>query len=166
MCGGSDALCKEPRSLGTARRGKDRGRRQRGLLFVMDKRSAKLDYKLTHRPMGVFQIRNKKDDKVFVDSSLNVPGKINRHIFALKAGLHAAKRLQLAWNELGEDSFEFEVLEDVLPRTDTNYDYAADVQTLEDLWLEKLQPFGDNGYNDRKLTREQRLQMIAANRKL
>lgn len=132
----------------------------------MDKAAAKLEYKLSHRPMGVFQIRNKVNDKVFIDSSLNVPGKINRHMFTLKAGLHAAKRLQADWNELGEENFEFEVLEDVSPRADANYDYAADVNTLEDLWLEKVQPFGDNGYNDRKLTREQRLQMIAANRKI
>jgi len=132
----------------------------------MDKAAAKLDYKLSHRPMGVFQIRNKISGKVFIDSSLNVPGKINRHTFTLKAGLHAAKRLQADWNELGEEGFEFEVLEDVPPRADSNYNYAADVNTLEDLWLEKLQPFGDNGYNDRKMTREQRLQMIAANRKI
>lgn len=132
----------------------------------MDRRSAKLDYKLGHRPMGVFQIRNTVNDKVFVDSSLNVPGKINRHMFALKAGLHAAKRLQADWNELGEEKFVFEVLEDVEPRSDAGYDHAADVRTLEELWLDKLRPFGDNGYNDRQLTREERLQMIAANRKL
>lgn len=60
--------------------------------------------------MGVFQIRNTVNDKAFVDSSTNVPSKINRHTFELKAGLHAAKRLQADWTELGEDSFEFEVL--------------------------------------------------------
>ncbi|MEP6947303.1 MAG: GIY-YIG nuclease family protein [Acidobacteriota bacterium] len=132
----------------------------------MDKRAAKLDYKLNHRPMGVFQIRNTANDKVFVDSSLNVPGKINRHTFSLKAGLHSAKRLQADWVELGENSFVFEVLEDVEPRSDADYDYASDIKTLEGLWLDKLEPFGDNGYNDRELTREERLQMIRANRKL
>ena len=132
----------------------------------MDKRTAKLDYKLNHRPMGVFQIRNMINDKVFVDSSLNVPGKINRHTFSLKAGLHAAKRLQADWAELGEESFVFEVLENVEPRSDANYNYAADVKTLEALWLDKIQPYGENGYNDRELTRVERLQMIRANRKL
>ena len=74
--------------------------------------------------------------------------------------------LQADWNEFGEDAFEFETLEDVVPRTDPNYDYAADLEMLEDLWLEKLEPYGDKGYNERKKTREERLQMIAANRKL
>jgi hypothetical protein len=130
----------------------------------MDRAAAKLEYKLSHRPMGVFQIRNTTNDKVFVDSSTNVPGKINRHTFALKAGLHASKALQADWFELGETAFEFETLEPVEPRDDQKYNYAADLLTLEDLWLEKLEPYGDKGYNERKKTREERLQMIAANR--
>ncbi|CAN5423920.1 hypothetical protein BH10ACI2_BH10ACI2_14590 [soil metagenome] len=132
----------------------------------MDKAAAKLEYKLSLRPMGVFQIRNTTNDRVFVDSSLNVPGKINRHKFALNAGQHASKVLQKDWNELGETAFEFETLEDVLPRTEANYDYAADIKTLEDLWLEKLEPYDDRGYNERKLTRDERLAMIRRNRKL
>ena len=132
----------------------------------MDKAAAKLEYKLSHRPMGVFQIRNTTNDKIFVDSSVNVPGKINRHRFTLNAGLHASKPLQADWNELGEAAFEFETLEPVEPRDDQNYDYAADLTTLEDLWLEKLGPYGEKGYNERKMTREERLRMIAANRKL
>jgi len=132
----------------------------------MDKAAAKLEYKLSHRPMGVFEIRNTANGKVFVDSSLNIPGKINRHKFQLNAGAHPSKELQRDWNDLGENCFEFETLEDVLPRPDSNYDYAADIETLEDLWLEKLEPYGEKGYNERKKTREERLRMIAANRKL
>ena len=132
----------------------------------MNKKDAKLEYKLSHRPMGVFQIRNTKNDKIFVDSSTNVPGKINRHVFSLKAGLHRSKPLQAEWNEFGEGVFEFETLEPVEPRDDQNYDYAADLVVLEDLWLEKLTPYGDMGYNEKKKTREERLQMIAANRKV
>jgi hypothetical protein len=132
----------------------------------MDKRTAKLEYKLSHRPMGVFQIRNKVNDKVLVDSSPNIPGKINRVTFQLNAGSHPSRSLQSDWNTLGKDAFEFETLEDVQPRSDANYDYAADIETLENLWLEKLEPYGDKGYNERKKTREERLQMIAANRKL
>lgn len=132
----------------------------------MDKAAAKLEYKLSHRPMGVFQIRNTKNDKVFVDSSLNVPGKINRHKFQLNAGVHPSKALQADWNQQGSAEFEFEILEDVLPRDDQNYDYAADLECLEDLWLEKLEPYETRGYNEKKKTREERLEMIAANRKI
>ena len=116
--------------------------------------------------MGVFQIRNKVNEKLFIDSSTNVPGKINRHKFALRANGHASKSLQADWNELGPDAFEFEVVEPLEPRDDPNYNYGSDLEILENLWLEKLEPYGDKGYNERILTRDQRLQMIAANRKL
>ena len=129
----------------------------------MDKKAALLEYKLSHRPMGVFQIRNSVNGKVFVDSSTNIPGKVNRHKFALNMGNHASKLLQADWDEFGEAAFEFEVLEDVRPRADVNYDYAADVATLESLWLEKSEPYGDKGYNERKLTRDERLNMIRDN---
>ena len=116
--------------------------------------------------MGVFQIRNKTNGKVFIDSSNNVPGKINRHRFALNAGQHASKSLQADWNELGESAFEFETIEPLEPRDDLGYDYRSDLKTLEELWLDKVRPFGRNGYNEKKLTREERLRMIAANRNL
>ena len=129
----------------------------------MDKKAALLEYKLSYRPMGVFQIRNTTNGKVFVDSSTNIPGKINRHRFALNMGKHASALLQADWTAMGETVFEFETIEPVEPREDTDYDYAADLVTLEDLWLEKLAPYGDRGYNQRKMTREERLRMIAAN---
>lgn len=130
----------------------------------MKRKEAIREYKMSHRPMGVFQIVNNRNGKVFIDSSTNIPGKINRHRFALNAGSHSSKALQSDWNQSGEDAFEFEVLEPVEPRDDPKYDYKADIDVLEDLWLEKIEPYGDKGYNERKKTREERLSMIAANR--
>jgi hypothetical protein len=127
----------------------------------VDKKAVLREYKLSHRPMGVFQIVNKQNGKVFVDSSNNVPGKINRHKFALNHGSHASKSLQADWNELGQDAFEFETIEPVEPRDDPNYNYKSDLEFLEDLWLEKLKPYDENGYNIRKKTRDERLRMIS-----
>jgi hypothetical protein len=131
----------------------------------MNKKDAIREYKMSHRPMGVFQIRNKTNGKVLIDSSNNIPGKINRHTFALNAGQHGSRSLQADWNEFGSSAFEFETIEPLEPRDDPKYDYRSDLETLEELWLEKVQPFGENGYNERKMTLEERLRMIAANRK-
>lgn len=131
----------------------------------MDKRAAKLDYKLSHRPMGIFQIRNLKNDKVFIGSTPNLDVVFNRHKFQLSAGGHPSKPLQKDWNELGEENFAFEILEELPYRDDPNYDHSSDLEVLEDLWLEKLEPYGDKGYNERKKTREERLRMIAQNRR-
>lgn len=131
----------------------------------MDKKAAKLEYKASRRPMGVYLIRNLVNGKVFVGSTMNLDAVFNSIRFKLYAGAHPSKSLEADWKEYGTGKFEFEVLEEIFPREDANYDYAADLETLEDLWLEKLQPYGDQGYNEKKKTSEERLRMIATKRK-
>jgi group I intron endonuclease len=132
----------------------------------MNKKELKREYKQTLRQMGVFQIRNTANNKVFIGSSLNLDGIFNRHEFQLKMGGHPNKALQADWNQFGAENFEFEILEELFPRENPGYDYRADLEVLEDLWLEKLEPYGDKGYNERKKTREERLRMITAKRNL
>ena|SRR5688572_3147196 len=127
----------------------------------MDKKAAKLAYKASRRPMGIFQIRNEVSGRIFVGSSMDLAAMFNRIRFQLFAGAHPNKELEADWKRLGADKFTFEVLEELIPREDANYDYRADLETLEDLWLEKLQPYGERGYNERKKTSEERLRMIA-----
>jgi hypothetical protein len=133
---------------------------------VIDKKAAILEYKMSHRPMGVYQIRNTVNGKVWIDSSTNVPAKYNRYRLNLELGSHPSKALQADWKEFGEEAFLFEMLEPLEPRDDLRYDYKSDLEVLEDLWLEKVEPYGDKGYNEPKKSREERLRMIAANRKL
>jgi hypothetical protein len=130
----------------------------------MNKKDLKREYKENPRPMGVFQIRNLTNEKVFVGSSMNLEGIFNRSGFQLKMDGHPNKALQKDWNELGADKFAFEVLEELPPRENPGYDYKADLEVLEDLWLEKLEPYDDKGYNERKKTTAERLRMMAANR--
>lgn len=132
----------------------------------MDKKAAKLAYKASRRPIGVFQIRNLANGKVFVGSTMDLTAMFNRIRFQLYAGAHPNKPLEADWKQYGTGKFEFEILEEIFPREDLNYDYAADLETLEDLWLEKLEPYGEKGYNEKKKTREERLRMIADNRKM
>lgn len=128
----------------------------------MNRKDLKREYKETPRPMGVFQIRNLTNEKVFVGSSVNLDGIFNRYRFQLIAGNHPNKSLQADWNEAGAESFAFEVLEELEPRE--NLDNKKELEFLEDLWLENLEPYGKKGYNERKKTREERLRMIASKR--
>lgn len=132
---------------------------------MIDKKEAKRNYAASPRPMGVFAIRNAANGKSFVTASLDLPGSFNRHRFQLNAGVHKSRNLQADWNEIGEGGFEFEILEELPPRTEPGYDYSGDLEVLEDIWLEKLEPYGENGYNEKKKTREERLRMIAENRR-
>jgi group I intron endonuclease len=128
------------------------------------KKQLKQEYAQTPRAAGVFQIRNTVNEKVFVGSNTNLSGIFNRHEFQLKADGHPNKKLQSDWNEFGAEKFAFEVLEEVEPRDNPNYDLRADLEFYENIWLEKLEPYGERGYNEKKITRDERLKMIAANR--
>jgi hypothetical protein len=128
----------------------------------MDKKALKLNYLQAPRPIGIFAVRNLVNEKMFIGQSVNLDGIFNRIKFQLKANCHTQKDLQADWNEFGSEKFEFEVLEQLELRE--NLDIKKELEFLEDLWLEKYKPFRNCGYNEPKKTREQRLQMIAANR--
>ena len=131
---------------------------------MKDKRQLKREYQQTPRPMGIFVIRNNRNDKVLVGSALNLPGIINRHRFALERGVHANKRLQADWNEAGSDNFAFEIVDELSPSVQGEVDYRKELTSLEDLWLKRLQPYGERGYNEPKISREERIRRIAAKR--
>ena len=132
---------------------------------MSDKKKERIrEYKLNHTPMGVYQIRNLVNEKVLVGASPNLTGIINRHKFALEMGKHANAALQADWNEFGADKFAFEILDEIAPIEGADHDYREDLNSLEELWLEKLEPFGEKGYNEKKMSREERLRMIARNR--
>lgn len=128
----------------------------------MNKKDLKRQYKQALRPMGVYQIRNLVNEKVFIGSAFNLDGVFSKNKFQLDAGIHLNKSLQTDWDALGTDNFVFEILEEFSPRE--NLDLQGELSFLEDLWLEKSEPYGNKGYNERKKTREERLQMIAANK--
>jgi len=121
----------------------------------------KKNYQQNAPPMGVFLIRNTVNDRVFLGSSLNLPGIINRQKFQLANGNHPNKELQSDWNELGSNKFAFEIVDELPARAGAGVDYRAELNSLENLWLEKLRPFGDRGYNQRPLTRAERLRRIS-----
>ena len=129
-----------------------------------DRKTVKYEYQQAGVPMGVFLIRNNTNDKVFVAAGRNLSGIINRHRFQLMAGSHPNKSLQMDWSQLGSQNFAFEILEEFSPPDNTQIDEARELAFMEDLWLEKLQPFDGRGYNERKLSREEKLRRIAANR--
>ncbi len=52
------------------------------------KKELKDEYKQMKFPMGVFQIRNIRNNKVFIDNSINMKSKLNRHKMELKYGNH------------------------------------------------------------------------------
>ncbi len=113
----------------------------------MDKKALLREYKETPRPMGVYQIRNTVNGKLLIGTSVNLPAILNRHRAALRMGSHQNRELQKDWTEFGPEAFEFEELDTLTPPERPDYKPSDDLRALEELWLDKLSPFGARGYN-------------------
>jgi hypothetical protein len=100
--------------------------------------------------MGVYQIKNKANGKIYIESCKNLAGTRNSRLFQLRMGKVAFSReLQKDLNEFGADSFEFSVL-GVLPKSGPGDNIERQLVALKLQWQEKLQPFAERGYNSLK----------------
>jgi group I intron endonuclease len=118
------------------------------------RKELQLEYKERVKPSGVYQVKNLVSGKVLLGSSLNLEGLLNRNRFTLRNNSHTNKELQKDWNKLGPDQFVFEILEVVQVKDDPNFNLKDELTLLEQIWLEKLQPFGERGYNTSDRIRE------------
>jgi group I intron endonuclease len=105
------------------------------------------EYKERIKPAGIFQVKNMENGKVLLGSSLNLEGPLNSHRFMLNIGSHTNKVLQADWDKFGPDKFVFEILEVVQVQDNPNFNLKDELTLLEQIWLERLQPFGEQGYN-------------------
>jgi precorrin-6B methylase 1 len=110
------------------------------------KRELKQQYKEIKIDAGVYQVKNIQNQKVFITSTRNLKT-LNGKLFMLKNGNFTNNKLQQDLNEFGADAFVIEVLE-VLKKPEEGYfDEKDALKKLEEKWLEKVQPFGEDGYN-------------------
>ena len=82
--------------------------------YIMNtKRENKNAYKQMKFRIGIFQIKNLKNNKVFLNTSTDLDRAFNSDLFRLKSGLHSNKELQNDWKELGSDAFQLDVLDEL-----------------------------------------------------
>jgi group I intron endonuclease len=114
---------------------------------MMSKQDLKREYRERKKPAGIFQVKNTVNGKVLLGSSLNLEGPLNSHRFMLTIGKHRNAALQKDWNDSGPEAFVFEILEVVKVPVDPDFNLSDELTLLEQIWIEKLQPFGERGYN-------------------
>jgi hypothetical protein len=120
----------------------------------MDRKDLKREYKETEQLAGIYQVRNRINGKIFVKASSNIPAAFNSIKFQLKLGSgFFDASFNREWKEYGEENFEFTVLEELKPSDSEFFDEKAELAKLEEKWIGKLQPFGDSGYNRKKIER-------------
>src|ERR1700726_4028557 len=87
---------------------------------------------------GIYRIVNTLNGKFYIGSAVNLRIRRKNHFVTLRNNAHKNPYLQRAFNKHGEQAFTFEVIELVL---------VPFLIEREQHWFEKLQPFGQNGYN-------------------
>jgi hypothetical protein len=111
------------------------------------KKEIKDSYKQMKFKVGVFQIRNIINNKIYVESSTNLVAIWNRHKFQLNSGLHPNTDLQNEWTMFGQEYFVYEILSEIKQDDTKKIDYRKEAKQLELMLIEELQPFNDMGYN-------------------
>ncbi len=107
----------------------------------------KRSYKEAPPPMGVYAVRCLANGKVLVGASANVQGMLNRIRFELTTGMDRLPALLEDWRRYGAEQFTFEVLDVLKPSEEPGVDAKEELAVLEALWLDRLKPFGESGYN-------------------
>jgi hypothetical protein len=86
---------------------------------MMNRGEMTREYKNSLRPMGIVQVKNIKNGRVYLTASANTAGTINSIQFQLKTGSFLpSPGLIKDWKEWGEKSFVFEVLDELKPVDD------------------------------------------------
>lgn len=104
-------------------------------------------YKLKKFRIGVFQIRNSINEKIYVDSSVNLEAIWNRIRVELNFGNHRNEMLQKEWSAFGEENFRFEVLSEIEQKDGDTIDYNKEAKQLAEMFIDELKPFEERGYN-------------------
>ena len=113
------------------------------------KKALKQAYKEMHFRKGVYRLRNKRNNKVFIGSSMDVDRAWNSLRAQLQGGHHANEALQRDWLEQGETDFAYEIVETLKENNDPATDYKQEIKTLEKLVMMELEPFGEKGYHQK-----------------
>ena len=113
------------------------------------RKELKEEYKQKKYQMGVFQIKNKVNGKIFISSSIDLQAIWHSQKLQLDFGNHSNYELQNDWNKYGADNFIYEILDEIKQKDDKPQDNAKDVKALEEMIISELQPFDDKGYNKR-----------------
>jgi group I intron endonuclease len=89
---------------------------------------------------GIYKIINIKTGKFYLGSSNNIKKRWKIHKSSLRHNRHHSIHLQRAWNKYGENSFKFELVEEI----------TENLLEIEQNYLDKLKPY-ETGYNTSKV---------------
>jgi hypothetical protein len=96
--------------------------------------------------IGVYQIKNLLNNKIFIASSMNLDASWDEEQKVLNKGLHLCHDLNSDWKKDGKENFKYEILAEI-STLDSKLDYEKGLYLLESKLKEEVQPYGEMGYN-------------------
>ncbi|APU59637.1 GIY-YIG nuclease family protein [Clostridium botulinum] len=102
-------------------------------------------YKQLKTYMGVIKITNNVNGKIYIDSCPNLKNQWLTLQIQLTMGKHNKSQLIKDWKEFGSEAFTYEVLEE--KEADDVTDMKWELKKMKKSWLQKLEPYGERGYN-------------------
>jgi hypothetical protein len=114
---------------------------------MLNKKEIIKEYKNQKHPVGIFAVKNKPDNKMFIGTSLNLPAKIRGITFELEMGSIAYSKLAEDYKKFGKDQFEITILDQIEVKDETDKELRLELETLEEMWVEKLTSEGVSFYN-------------------
>lgn len=94
--------------------------------------------------IGIYCIKNTCNGHCYIGQSGRIPRRFTEHKTKLRKGRHRNQRLQKAWTEFGEESFEFSILEKI-PYSDY---WAMPYWVSRRLLLSKEKTYIDNFHEE------------------
>jgi hypothetical protein len=114
---------------------------------MINKKEIRKEYKNQKHPAGLYAVKNKPDNKMFIGTSVNLPAKIRGITFELEMGSHAYHNLANDYRRLGKENFEIFVLDQIEVKDETERELKAELEILEAMWVDKLKNEGVSFYN-------------------
>jgi hypothetical protein len=114
---------------------------------MINKKELIKEYKNQKHPAGLFAVKNKPENKMFIGTSLNLPAKIRGVTFELELGSHAYRNLAEDYKRLGKDKFDISILDEIELKDETEKELKKELEALEEMWIEKLKSEGVTFYN-------------------
>jgi len=114
---------------------------------MINKKEIRKEYKNQKHPAGLYAVKNKPGNKMFIGTSINLPAKVRGITFELEMGSHTYDKLVNDYKQLGKENFEIFILDQIEVKDETERELKAELETLEAMWVEKLKSEGVSFYN-------------------
>jgi hypothetical protein len=106
---------------------------------MISKKELKEAYKTMKFRVGIFQIRNKTNNCIFLKTSTDLDRAFNSDAFQLNAGMHSNPSLQEDWKKTGAENFVFEIVDELKTKEgDDAVVIKKDLQDLLEMHLTEL----------------------------